>query len=43
MSQSEKIELADVVVVNSDDTEELFFQVDRALLNSSLGVFLNVL
>ena len=43
MSQSEKIELADVVIVNSDDTEELFFQVDRALLNSSLGVFLNVL
>jgi dephospho-CoA kinase len=42
MSQSEKIELADVVIVNSDDTEELFFQVDRALLNSSLGVFLNV-
>jgi dephospho-CoA kinase len=36
MSQSEKIELADVVIVNSDDTEELFFQVDRALFSSSI-------
>jgi dephospho-CoA kinase len=43
MSQSEKIELADVVIVNSDNTKELFFQVDRALLNSTLGVFLNVI
>jgi dephospho-CoA kinase len=43
MSQSEKIELADVVIVNSDNTEELFFQVDRALLNSPLGIFLNAL
>ena len=42
MSQSEKIELADIVIVNSDNTEELFFQVDQALLNSSLGIFLNV-
>jgi dephospho-CoA kinase len=38
MSQSEKIELADVVIVNSDNTEELFFQIDRALLNSPLGI-----
>ncbi len=36
MSQSEKIELADVVIVNSDNTEELFFQVDQALFNSPL-------
>jgi dephospho-CoA kinase len=36
MSQSEKVELADVVIVNSDDTEELFFQVDRALFSSSI-------
>ena len=43
MSQSEKIELADVVIVNSDNTKELFFQVDNALLNSSLGIFLNVI
>ncbi len=42
MSQSEKIELADVVIVNSDDTEELFFQVDHALFNAPLGMFLNV-
>ena len=34
MSQSEKIEIADVVIINSDNTEELFFQVDNALLNS---------
>lgn len=33
MSQSEKIEIADVVIINSDNTEELFFQVDKALLN----------
>jgi dephospho-CoA kinase len=38
MSQSEKLELADVVIVNSDNTEELFFQVDNALFNSQLGV-----
>jgi len=31
MSQSEKIELADVVIVNSDNAEELFFQVDNAM------------
>ena len=43
MSQSEKIELADVVIVNSDNTEELFFQVDNALLNSQLGVFLHMM
>ncbi len=42
MSQSEKIELADIIIVNSDNTEELFFQVDQALLNSSHGIFLNV-
>jgi dephospho-CoA kinase len=36
MSQSEKIELADVVIVNSDNTEELFFQVDQALFKSSI-------
>ena len=33
MSQSEKIEIADVVIINSDNIEELFFQVDKALLN----------
>lgn len=38
MSQSEKIELADVIIVNSNNTEELFFQVDNALFNSPLGV-----
>ena len=43
MSQSEKIELADVVIVNSDNTEELFFQVDNALLNSQSGIFLNMI
>jgi dephospho-CoA kinase len=43
MSQSEKIELADVVIVNSDNTEELFFQVDNALLNSQSGIFLNMM
>ena len=43
MSQSEKIELADIVIVNSDNTEELFFQVDNALLNSQSGVFLNMM
>ena len=36
MSQSEKIELADVVIVNADNTEELFFQVDQALFNAPL-------
>lgn len=43
MSQSEKIELADVVIVNSDNIEELFFQVDNALLNSQSGIFLNMM
>lgn len=43
MSQSEKIELADVVIVNSDNTEELFFQVDQALFSSPLGIFLNTI
>ncbi len=43
MPQSEKIELADVVIVNSDNAEELFFQVDNALFNSPLGLFLNVM
>jgi len=42
MSQSEKIELADVVIVNSDNTEELFFQVDKALFNSQLGVHFHI-
>lgn len=42
MSQSEKAELADVVITNSDNTEELFFQVDQALLNSPQGIFLNL-
>jgi dephospho-CoA kinase len=39
MSQSEKIELADVVIVNSDNTQDLYFQVDQALLNSPLGLY----
>ncbi len=38
MSQSEKIELADVVIVNSDNTEELFFQVDQAIFKSPLMI-----
>ncbi len=42
MSQSEKIELADVVIVNSDNTEELFFQVDNALFNSQIGVHFRI-
>lgn len=41
MSQSEKIELADVAIVNSDNTEELFFQVDNALFSSLLRVQLH--
>jgi dephospho-CoA kinase len=31
MSQSEKAELADVVIINSDNTEQLFLQVDNAM------------
>jgi dephospho-CoA kinase len=31
MSQSEKIELADVVIINSNNTEQLFLQVDNAM------------
>lgn len=42
MSQAKKIELADVAIVNSDDTNELFAQVDQALFNSSLGIELNL-
>jgi dephospho-CoA kinase len=38
MSQSEKIEIADVVIANSNNTRELFSQVDNALFNSQLGV-----
>ncbi len=38
MSQSEKIELADVAIVNSDNKEELFYQVDRALLNAPFNI-----
>jgi dephospho-CoA kinase len=34
MSQSEKAELADVVITNSDNTEQLFLQVDNAMANS---------
>lgn len=47
ISQSEKIELADVVIVNSDDGDneedlkELFFQVDQALFNSPMGFSIN--
>jgi len=39
MSQSEKTELADIVIINSDNTQDLFFQVDQALLNSPFGVY----
>ncbi|ELS33837.1 MULTISPECIES: dephospho-CoA kinase [Pseudanabaena] len=39
MSQSEKIELADVVITNSANTEDLFLQVDLALLNSPMGIY----
>jgi dephospho-CoA kinase len=38
MPQSEKAELADVVIVNSDNTTKLFAQVDQALLNSPLSI-----
>jgi dephospho-CoA kinase len=38
MSQAEKIELADVVIVNSHDNRELFYQVDRALINAPFNV-----
>ncbi len=31
MSQSEKAELADVVITNSDSTEQLFLQIDNAM------------
>jgi len=41
MSQSEKIELADVAIVNSGNIEELFFQVDNALFSSLLSVQLH--
>ena len=37
MSQSEKVELADVVIVNSDNTEDLFFQVDHAMGSSMIA------
>jgi len=39
INQTEKLELADVAIINSDHTEELFFQVDKALFNSPLGMF----
>lgn len=39
ISQAEKLELADVAIINSDNTEELFFQVDKALFDSPLGMF----
>lgn len=39
MSQSEKIELADVVITNSANPEDLFLQVDLALLNSPMGIY----
>lgn len=42
MSQSEKIELADVPIINSDNLEELYFQVDNALFNSPLGLQIKV-
>ncbi|NUN63634.1 dephospho-CoA kinase [Pseudanabaena biceps] len=42
MPQSEKAELADVVIVNNDNNQELFFQVDQALLNSPVGLFLKI-
>jgi dephospho-CoA kinase len=42
MSQSEKIEIADVVIANSNNTRELFSQVDNALFNSQLGVHLQL-
>jgi dephospho-CoA kinase len=39
MPQSEKAELADVVISNSNNTQELFLQVDRALLKSPYVVY----
>ncbi|WP_055077238.1 dephospho-CoA kinase [Pseudanabaena sp. 'Roaring Creek'] len=39
MSQAEKIELADVVITNSANPEDLFLQVDLALLNSPMGIY----
>lgn len=38
MPQSEKMELADVVIRNSGDLEKLFSQIDRILLNSPIKV-----
>ena len=40
MSQAEKIELADVVIINSDDSKKLFWQVDQALHKSTAICFL---
>jgi dephospho-CoA kinase len=36
MPQSEKMELADFVIINSGDHEKLFSQIDRILLNSPI-------
>jgi dephospho-CoA kinase len=37
MSQSEKMELADLVIINSKNTQELFLQVDQAIQNFGLA------
>lgn len=42
MPQSEKLELADVPIINSDNLEELYSQVDNALFNSPLGLHINI-
>ncbi len=39
MPQSEKIELADVIIVNSDGDEDLFYQVDRALFDQPISLY----
>ncbi len=38
MSQAEKAELADVIIVNADDSKQLFWQVDQALHKSKLDI-----
>jgi dephospho-CoA kinase len=38
MSQAEKAELADVIIVNTDHSQQLFWQVDQALGKSKLDI-----
>ena len=41
MPQSEKIDLADVIIVNSDSDENLFYQVDQALFDKPIFLVTN--